>query len=113
MKHEIKKLQEMRHEYSLINMSNYLSSEDYDRLDFLEESIEALTEELHGFKAVAAKVIDTASNNVVGYLTDDALLCYSQTPTWFESEEEAFKYFEEAWIKYKETLRLEFIEKEF
>lgn len=113
MRHEIKKLQEMRHQYSLINMSNYLSSEDYDRLDSLEESIKALTEELHGFKAVAAKVVDINSTIVIAYLTDNPILCYSQTPTWFESKDEATKYFEEADIKDKETLRLEFIEREF
>lgn len=113
MRHEIKKLQEMRHQYSLINMSNYLSSEDYDKLDSLEESIKTLTEELHGFKAFAAKVVDIASNNIIAYLTDDPILCYSETPTWFESEEEALKYFEEADIKDKETLKLQFIEKEF
>lgn len=103
-----KRICELRHQYSMIQMADSLSSEDYAKLREIDSEIEKLKSQRKGGYYVVLE-----GSNCFPYLTDDSNLCWSDEKTYFSTREEAQKAIRNADIHEEDRRNLKIVKEEF
>lgn len=103
-----KRICELRHQYSMIQMADSLSSEDYAKLKEIDSEIEKLKSQRKGGYYVVLE-----GSNCFPYLTDDSNLCWSDEKTYFSTREEAQEAIRNADIHEEDRRNLKIVKEVF
>lgn len=90
------KINKLRHEASMINFAEHISTEGYARLNEIESEIKKLESKQHGGWVVAIYPNFNSISNEPNYLTEDANLCMCSDPTYFKTKKEALEHLKAA-----------------
>ena len=105
----IKEIEDLRYSYAMYNFQDYISREDEAAMKRISDKIDELYLQL---KEVDKRnwVCLAQADDDSWYFTGDKNVCCSESPTWFESEKEAFELLSVSDVKHKRYELLKFEE---